>query len=303
MRPCNRNGGSRDRGVHRRRRAAAEPVPGPARRPGRCLGATRRGDCREAARDLERDSGRPRQHPVRVGLAGIGKVADSSGASIVAASGDDLVRRNVSLDLLRGIHSYRSDLFVRADAPPPEEPYAWRKLSFSCRRRRELDQEKGGTAVKYIDGDLVASIADPDQQKVLDLLIASAPAELGYAAIAAQTGVSETRLDDFLRLGAVGQIVDRHASPQPFVTAPGERPLVSPVVRAHLAHDMTTVNLRHRKVDLEDGPLRLLLVLSDGTRTRSEIGAAVADTFGVDVSPQIMESAIARLAQLRVFQG
>jgi hypothetical protein len=227
---------------------------------------------------------------------------DADARALIEAAGGDLVRRNTIMDMLRGNHSFRADLFVRADAPPLPRAQALRDLRFAFLGTRTPVQGEPD-AVRYVSGPFGATSRDPGVQRVMDCLALAAPRELSHAELAAAAGVSEPELDRLLGDQVVLQVAESHATAQPFVTAPGERPRASPLVRAMLAHGQETIGLRHHRVSLADPVMRLVLVLADGTRTDADIAAGIAEIFRRPADPAQVREAIGRLATRRVFEA
>jgi hypothetical protein len=208
---------------------------------------------------------------------------DEAGQALIAAAGDDLVRRNTTLDLLWGVLSFRADLFVHAHAQPPAAAEPLRQLRFSA----------GSTSVE--------SIEDPGLRRIAAVLAEAAPDELGFGELRARTGYSEAELDRLLAHDQVLVLFEIHASAQPFTSAPGERPRASPLVRAMLAHGEEAVSLRHEKLTISDPVMRLILVLADGSRTDADIAAGVSEVFGAPAAAGQVREAIDRLAARRLF--
>jgi hypothetical protein len=116
---------------------------------------------------------------------------------------------------------------------------------------------------------------------MLDLMVREAPREIGFAELAAAAGSpSLPQVLAPLRMACTIELITPHASPQPFVSIPSERPKASPLARAMLADGARAVTLRHHVTDLEER-MRRLAGLCDGAHTRaemaSELGFAVAD--------------------------
>jgi hypothetical protein len=225
---------------------------------------------------------------------------DAEAQALIAAAGADLVRRNMVMDLLRGTHSYRADLFVRADAPLAPRADAPRELLFAFSGTSEHIEEEPG-ALRYSNGASRATSRDPAVQRVMAALAAAAPAELSYEQLRAATGFAEAELDRILADNVVMMFAEAHATVQPFVTAPGDRPRASPLVRAMLAHGEETVSLRHERLTLTDPVMRLILVLADGTRSDADIAAGVTEIFGAPADAAQVRAAIGRLASRRLF--
>jgi methyltransferase-like protein len=83
----------------------------------------------------------------------------------------------------------------------------------------------------------------------------------------------------------LADLVDLHTHPPRFASAPGERPIASPLARLQAEGGGRVTNLRRRSVEL-DGLDRLMLGQLDGTRDRSAVleamrGLVVADELTI----------------------
>ena len=228
---------------------------------------------------------------------------DEEARNILQILGADQVQRNVIVDLMRGSHSYRTDLFVRADAPPPIQPQPWRQLSWAFSGTREEIVDEGTPATRYVHGGVTAICRTPNVVKVVDFLFERSPGEFSHDALRAATGLSEDELDGVLTDQIVRRLLDSHASAQPFVLKTGERPTASGLTRTLFAGDDQAPNLRHRMIKLEDGASRLFVALSDGTRRFEDIAAAINEVYGAAVSAAEARDLGHRLAQLGLFEA
>lgn len=90
-----------------------------------------------------------------------------------------------------------------------------------------------------------------------------------------------TLAEPLLRL-FVGRIVALQTEPLPFTTAPGERPVASPLARAQAAQGETFLaSLRHKPVQMEDAAVRAFVTLMDGARTREDLAREMAGLTGI----------------------
>jgi methyltransferase-like protein len=82
-----------------------------------------------------------------------------------------------------------------------------------------------------------------------------------------------------LQQALVAQLVSTHLLDLPIATAVPERPVVNPVARYQAARGDLATNLFHQSLDLD--PLdRLVVCLLDGTRSRADVEAAIANALG-----------------------
>ncbi|TMH59524.1 MAG: methyltransferase domain-containing protein [Betaproteobacteria bacterium] len=87
--------------------------------------------------------------------------------------------------------------------------------------------------------------------------------------IGTDTEAEATLAADMLRCFGAG-MVQLHATPSSFSTAPRDRPVASPLARLQARNDMRVTNLRHEPVQI-DADLARLIQLLDGTRSREDI--------------------------------
>jgi SAM-dependent methyltransferase len=225
---------------------------------------------------------------------------DQQGLKLLKLAGEDPVRRNETLDLLRGSRAFRTDHFVRASHPPPGGADPVRSLSYCFMGTAQPDGEGG--FIRYDRGNVSAIVPPGERQQITELLRERAPDELGYEAISEATGIPDERLEQLLLPDSL-PFLERHATPQPFVTVPGERPRASRLARAMAVDRSAVVSLRHERIDLPDLVMRSLLVLADGTRTDAQIADEVSGTFGRPATAGQVREAIGRLAARRLFEA
>lgn len=227
---------------------------------------------------------------------------DAEGAELLASFGDDPAQRLLGLEMLQGPHPFHRSLLIRDDAPPPATLDAVHHLSLGFDGwRREVETDEG-TAVRFgISDATFATTNHPASISLFDSLMDARPDELGLAGIVSATGLDATTVGNVIGEIASGYLVHAHASPQPFVSEPGERPEVTRLSRVMLATDNRAISLRGVPIDAGQPETSLCLQLCDGTRTRTEIAAEMSRHFGQDFSVGLIDSAIAIFAAQRVF--
>lgn len=227
---------------------------------------------------------------------------DDDGLELLASFGDDPAQRLLALEMLYGPHAFHRALLIRTDAPPPPIEDGFRLLRYAFEGWRREEQTDGGPAISYgISADNFVTTNHPASIAVFEALIAARPNELSYADLLARTGVDAATLDDVLRGIGKGYVVVVHASPQPYVAEPGETPRVTGLTRVMLHDENRAVTLRGVAVDAGQPETSVCLQLCDGTRTRTDIAAAMGRHFGRVFPPQLVDAAIAAVAPLRIF--
>lgn len=74
-------------------------------------------------------------------------------------------------------------------------------------------------------------------------------------------------------------MVDLHVHPPTLASAPGAFPCASAIVRWQVARQASVTNLRHETLSIDDPLARRLLAAMDGTRSRDELVAMVAEAL------------------------
>jgi hypothetical protein len=174
-------------------------------------------------------------------------------------------------------------------------------MTYTLAAERQDTEVDGEPAVRYRRGSVGIYTTDKPVQVVLDHLIARSPDEVTYAELLEVTGYDRPALDAVLSKPNLVQMAIRHATPQPFVSKPGDKPLAGRLIRAMLAEDTETVSLRHDKLSIKEDPSRLLLALSNGERTRAEIAALIEQALETPATLEQVDTAIQSLAPHKVF--
>jgi hypothetical protein len=227
---------------------------------------------------------------------------DAAGQALLRASMGSLVSFAADLDLLRGSRMYRTDLLVRADAPPPglsRPPFL--TYCYTEERTEGVDAEGRRTVTLSMPRRGSITLVEPQQIAVADWIADRSPDEVSVDEVAAGSGVGRAEVEALLRRFAMMGILDIHSTPQPFTLSPGERPLAGRLARAMASGDGTLASLRHCSVWVEEPMRRAILQLSDGTRTRAGIARALTEGGDRPVSVAEVDARITALAKLRLF--
>lgn len=228
---------------------------------------------------------------------------DDEGAALLASFGDDPAQRLLGLEMLQGPHPFHRSLLVRDDAPPPPIPDAVRHLTLGFDGfRRDVETEDGAAAIQFgVNDTTFVTTNHPASIQVFDALMSARPDELGIAGLAQRTGLDASTLEAVVAEIANGYVVHAHASSQPFISEPGDRPEVTRLSRVMLSTDNRAISLRGVPIDAGQPETSLCLQLCDGTRTRAEIAAEMGRHFGQEFSVGLIDSALAIFAAQRVF--
>jgi hypothetical protein len=228
---------------------------------------------------------------------------DEDARRLLALAGDDFVERADALAVLRGTRLFRTDLLVRADAPPAPLPDAMHRISYTFLGNRVPSEPSDAGASRFDVGENLLVTADPTLAAILDALEAAAPGELGFDALRRTTGAEPPELEATLRGLVLRSVLQVHSTPQPFTLTPGERPLAGRLIRAMLNMGDQAVSLRHRRVVAGDKPARLLMALCDGTRTVPDLAQFMQDALGEPVSGEQVAASILDLARRQLFEA
>jgi len=202
----------------------------------------------------------------------------------------DRIEREQYLDFLRNAR-FRRSLFCHAGLPiaPGPVPDRLEGCRFRTRARPvdpSADPFAPGEERFTGDGGLTLTTSDPRLRTLIHVLWDVWPGTLDFAATTHVLGEAVRRstggeapprpvLARMLQQALLGQLVSTHLLDVRIATELPERPAVSPVARYQASRGDFVSNLLHQSPDLE--PLdRLVLPLLDGTRTKSDVGSAIA---------------------------
>lgn len=232
-----------------------------------------------------------------------GDVTESA-RSLLAAMAGDMVACGSLLDMLRGSNMFRRTILHRAGAPPPPaDQDALRTLRFETLGHREEVEEGGEAVVRYANGKGSWLIAGaPHETAIMEMLLDAAPREIALAEFEARAGAPDfAALIGALRKVCAYGLAAAHATPQPFVAMPGERPEIGALIRAMVAQGIPAITLRHLPLQAEDPGSRHFIDLCDGSRDRAALVRDMAARLGTPVELPAVEAAIERLRHVRVF--
>jgi hypothetical protein len=229
---------------------------------------------------------------------------DKEASAMLHAFGDDHGSRLLAIDIMRGPHIFHRELFIRSDAPPPSIEDGYKAVSYGFDGSREEIETDKGTATKYFLTDTFAVTTNtPQSRSILDLLHTNSPTEFSYAEIHERTGVDEALLRGILFDICRNNFVVTRSTPSPFVLEPCERPVAAPLVRAMANRGDRIIAHRSTDVETDKAETRLLFVLSDGTRTRSEIAATMSEVLEREIPVEMVDGAVGHYARKRMFSA
>jgi hypothetical protein len=215
-------------------------------------------------------------------------------------TGGDWLRFEQFVDFT-DIRAFRSSLFCRAGRPidrrfvPDRVRGLWASAEIAL-----LKQDPDGFVFRAANGaefgTRIASFAD-----FLARLGLAFPASLPFDDIAGAPEIVE----GLLKLFTSG-LAALSTRPARFVLTPGERPVASPLTRAQVSRGETHLaSLRHKPVQMENAMSRAFIALLDGTRTRQDLAAAVAEQarMSFDTAREKVPGALAEMARLGLMMG
>lgn len=196
-------------------------------------------------------------------------------------AGMDRMAREQYLDYAR-MRRFRQSLVCRAGAPVMATDIEARiagmqvAASISLVRAAAEDPALLGHAVDETP-------AVRDNRALLQWLVDRAPAIVPVAEAAAwhrQHAPAAARPTAALLVDACyAGMVDLHVHPPALPSAPTAYPRASAIVRWQVARQASVTNLRHETLRIDDPLARRLLTAMDGTRSRDELIAMVADAL------------------------
>ncbi len=199
----------------------------------------------------------------------------------------DPVRRDGLLDVLKE-RRFRQTLLCRADRRPDPEPTPERLAGMSVSGALRSTSDEASGRVTFLGPGTAHVVSDhPLVVRTLRAIGESWPAPLPIAGLGAERELPAIR-DILLRCYATN-LVRLHVDPPMVSTTPPERPCVSPVARLEAAEGTMVTTVRHTHLELDDGVVRQVTTLLDGSRDRAALVEAIGDPAAVD-------AALARLA-------
>jgi SAM-dependent methyltransferase len=204
---------------------------------------------------------------------------------------EDRIEREQHLDFFRSAR-FRRSLFCHSGTPLPAGPVPERLERCRFRARvRPVDAAADPLAPgeeRFVgENDVSLSTADPRLRALLHVLYDVWPRTLDFestahvlaeAARRSGSGAEPGRpaLARMLQQVLLARLVTAHLLDLPIATSAPERPSAPPFARLQARRGDPVTNLLHQPLDL--GPLdRFVLPLLDGTRTASDVEAAVAE--------------------------
>lgn len=149
--------------------------------------------------------------------------------------------------------------------------------------------------IRFQLGPNVFDMEDPTLAGALSRLATARPGRIQVRDLV-DTDPLRTALFELFNAG----LIDLHTVPPPYRIDLGERPMVSPLIRAMLADKLQTIcTLDHRLVTVADEGPRLVLGYFDGTRGMAEV-AEIGRQAGLD-TPDALAAGIEKLAREAVF--
>ena len=216
------------------------------------------------------------------------RVPSAVAAELQALVGEDRIRREQMIDLLRCVF-FRQSVLCRDSRTPVESPDAsvLRDLHFAVRAGEPGDDNPAGLL-----GSAVA------------LLRSRAPDTVSFRELRAATSADPDELADALQAGFLAELVMPHRSSLRAPTVDGvERPTASPLARWQTRTSADVTSLAYTTVRMEQPAARLLLGLLDGTRDRAAIRAEFRERTGVPLSADDLDTNLEALAKLFLLTG
>jgi len=186
------------------------------------------------------------------------------------AAGDDRLAREQYFDLLM-LRRFRQSLLCRDELRPAQAV------------------DRGAVQRLLVTADAALEHAPPALRAALD-----GAGRVPFGALQERLGtpageLAETLVEAFDR----GQVAF-HAVPSPAARTADQRPLASALARSQARPGAIITTLENKLVRIEDEPTTALVGLLDGTRDRAAISAA----FPGELTPEALDGALAKLAEL-----
>jgi len=218
----------------------------------------------------------------------------------------DPLAREQYLDFVR-LRRFRQSLVIRDDAPlaPALRPERFASMHAAADPSllRAAEAGKVGELARALDP---AGGGDGPVRRLLDALVAAAPASRPVAALDAAEPAWPRALASILIDAFVGDVVALHVHPPAVLAAAGARPRASALARYEAATAEHVTSQLHARVRLPDPNARRLLALLDGATDRAALSRAVTDRArGLDAAtaPGFVDHALGQFARLGLLAG
>lgn len=204
-------------------------------------------------------------------------------ARVRAVAGDDPIRQQEILDFSR-MEMFRETLLVHDGQPVHRQPdpAALRRMRLAS-SAISMAGERPGQRVYALEAKIKVAIDQAPAIAVMEQLIAAWPRTVRFDDVCTTLrdgglppGADPAQL--LLQMAAV-RILELHTWQPAVANAVSERPRIAGICRQELAHRPYLANLWHGTVQVSDPVVRKLMLLTDGTRTRGELLAALVLEF------------------------
>ncbi len=202
----------------------------------------------------------------------------------------------------RSVRAFRYSIFCRGGADRRREAARLRDL-WATGELTIVDPDPSTPEGAVFEAGPNVKIRTHDPKLAEFLIALSAAFPLGLPLEAASE--NPVLADHIFRL-FVSRIAELATAPWPLAKVAGERPKVGALARLQAENGETLLaTLRHRAIRIEDAPVRALIPLIDGTRTRAELALEIAGREAVsaaDASARLDEI-LARFARAGLLAG
>jgi methyltransferase-like protein/ubiquinone/menaquinone biosynthesis C-methylase UbiE len=198
---------------------------------------------------------------------------------------------------------FRQSLLCHGSTPREDEPDLSRVeqmyvLSSLQPDAPPVDVAGAGTAAFSDRHGRTIEVDQPLAKGALDHFVTHSPAMLSFDALVEKVGGSGVDAEDRRLLSAIlgrlflADMIELRASPPCWATRLPDRPRASALVRYCAERESNTTSLRHRTLALEEPAVREVLRMLDGSRTRSQLAAELADRLAPEEIDRILELAV-----------
>lgn len=203
--------------------------------------------------------------------------------AIHAVSGGDVIKQEQALDFFR-MRSYRETLLCRSDRQIRRgfSPESFESLSLASQAAPHAAEE-AGARIFELPGGARMETSDPAVIWLLEQLGQRWPHSLSFRDLKPLLAGLGLNLDSAGTLLLVRLVISRmmalRAWTPPLAEAISARPRASASARREARDSLTATTLLHLTLKLDDAKVRALLMLLDGTRSRSELAQTMLAQF------------------------
>ena len=237
--------------------------------------------------------------------------SDLTGKTLQAFTGEDRIAHEQYRDFLK-CRKFRQTLLCHEEGKLDTDVKGARVQDFyvaSPAKEVQTQLQAESELVREFQGPFGSSLktAHPLANSLMTWLIEAWPRSIHFKALLDRAGAENVdALGEIVLATYSAGLVELHSLPPLFTTAIGERPRVSPLARWQARNGSMLTTLRHSSIEIEDGIVRKLIMLLDGTRDRAALKRELlplAEQIDEAVFDDELERNLARAAMMALLMS